>query len=87
MTLEIVLFVAILAFVSSVASIWAFGYTLQSHKKRILEMYSRLDYVEVGLAYHGLTPLPWEAEDLDEYTEEIKSFKQEGNVVYLEQKE
>ena len=83
MTIEIVLFVSIVAFVSSIASIGSFGYTLHSHKQRILEMVDKVNYLEIVISYHGLAPLPWELEDLENEHEEIKSFKQEGNIVYL----
>ena len=83
MTLEIILFISIVAFITSVVSLGAFSYALQSHKQRILDMYSRLNYLETGMAYHGLTPLPWESEELDNYLADTKDFKREGNVVYL----
>lgn len=83
MTLELVLFVAIVAFVSSVISLWAFGKALRSHKQIILELYNRVQYIEVGMSYHGLTPLPWEMEDIEDHFDDIKDFKREGNVVFL----
>ena len=79
MIIEIILFVAIIAFVSSLVSLWAFSYVLKSHKRGIVDIQRRLYYLEVGMSYHGFTPLPWEIEDLDE----TETFKREGNVVYL----
>jgi hypothetical protein len=37
------------------------------------------------MSYHGMLPMPWEVEDVEELVDEIKTFKQEGNVVYLQQ--
>jgi|ETNvirnome_2_300_1030623.scaffolds.fasta_scaffold00555_14 hypothetical protein len=84
MTIEIVLLVLIVALISSGASIWAFGYVLHGHKQRILEMYGRLNYLEVGMHYHELIPLPWELEDPKRDPSKTKYFKHEGNVVYLQ---
>ena len=64
-------------------SLCVFSYILHTHKQRILSLYDRLNYLEVGMHYHELIPLPWEMDDF----EEIKSFKQEGNVVYLQKEE
>jgi len=84
MTLEIILFVAIVALVSSAASIWAFGYVMRGHKQRIIEMYGRLNYLEVGMHYHQLIPLPWELGELENDSSKTKYLKHEGNVVYLQ---
>ena len=88
MTIEPILFVcAIIALVSSFVSLWAFARALKSHKQRIIELQTRLNYLEVAAAYHDLVPLPWEMEDFDKHYNEIKTFKQEGNVVYLQKEE
>jgi len=79
MTIELILFIAIVALVSSFIGLWAFGRALKSHKQRIIELQNRLNYLEASMSYHDLVPLPWEMDDF----EEIKTFKQEGNVVYL----
>ena len=86
MTIELVLFVALAALISSAASLWAFGYALHSQKQRILEMYNRLNYLEVGMNYHELLPMPWETDDMYD-DEDNKAFKHEGNVVYLQKEE
>ncbi len=86
MSLELILFISLVALVSNVASLWAFGYVLHGHKQRILEIYNRINYLEVGMSYHELLPMPWEMEDLDD-DEQTKNFKHEGNVVYLQKDE
>jgi hypothetical protein len=85
MTLEIVALVAFIAFITSGASLWAFGYTLHNHKRRIVEISNRLNYLEIGMHYHDLLPMPWETDDL--CSRDTKSLKQEGNVVYLQKEE
>jgi len=87
MTLEIVLFVAITAFISNIISLWAFRHAARNHKHRILEMYNRLNYLEVSMSYHDMIPLPWEMDEFSEVPDERKSFKHEGNVVYLQQED
>jgi hypothetical protein len=87
MTLELILFAVITSLLINGLSLWAFGYALRSHKHRILEMNTRLNYLETGMAYHDLIPMPWEIDDLDKHYEQINSFKQEGNVVYLQKEE
>lgn len=87
MPLELLLFAAALAFVINGLSLWAFGYVLHNHKHRILEINNRLNYLETGMAYHDLVPMPWEIDDLDKHYEQINTFKQEGNVVYLQKEE
>jgi hypothetical protein len=87
LTLELVLFVSIAAFVSSVISLWAFGYALQTHKQTIVELYTRVHHIDAALHYHGLTPLPWETEEIENYFSEMKTLKRDGNVVYLNQEE
>jgi len=82
-SMEIILFVAIAACVSSLASLVVFAYTLKSHKRGIIDLQRRIYYLEAGMFHHGLLPLPWEMEDLNE----VKAFKQEGNVVYLQKEE
>lgn len=86
MSLELILFISLVALVSNVVSLWAFGYALHSQKQRILELYNRINYLEVGMSYHELLPMPWEMEYLDD-SEQTKSFKHEGNVVYLQKDE
>ena len=82
-TVELILFISASSLICSIASCWAFGRALHAHKQRILTLYNRLNYLEVSMHHHGLIPLPWEVDDF----EKIKSFKQEGNVVYLQNKE
>ena len=86
-TIELVLLVSIVAFVTSITSLGAYSYILNNHKLKILEIYNRLNYLEAGMHYHGLTPRPWELEDIENYLVKTKNFKQEGNVVYLQKEE
>jgi len=81
--IEIILFVSIVALVSSLVSLLAFAYALKTHKRGIIDLQRRIYYLEAGMFHHGLLPLPWEVEDLNE----TKAFKQEGNVVYLQKEE
>ena len=83
MALELILLTAIIAMVSSIVSLWAVGRTLKNHKQRIIALRNRLTYVEMGMSYHELIPLPWELEEFDK----TKDFKQEGNIVYLHKEE
>ena len=50
---------------------------------RLFELENRINYQHVAMAYNNLIPMPWELEDLDEHYEDVKKFKQDGNVVYL----
>jgi hypothetical protein len=83
MSLELILLAAIMGMVSSIVSLWAFGHALKSHKHRIVALQNRLTYMEMGMSYHELIPLPWELEKF----EKTKAFKQEGNIVYLYKEE
>ena len=68
-------------------SMWAFGRALTTHKKRIIDLSHRTQHLEAAAAYHGLTPLPWDIEEAFQENQNRKYFKQEGNVVYLPEKE
>ena len=68
-------------------SLWAIGRVKNDQLAIFRRAWDRLNYLEVGMSHHGLIPMPWEVEDIEEIVEEIKSFKQEGNVVYLQDKE
>tara|TARA_R100000808_G_C2107055_1_gene122323 strand:+ start:216 stop:479 length:264 start_codon:yes stop_codon:yes gene_type:complete len=87
MTVEFVLFIAILGFFFNCMTLW--GITrIRDHQEEInLRIWKRLNYLEVGMSHHGLIPMPWEVEDIEDIVEEIKTFKQEGNVVYLQNEE
>tara|TARA_B100000029_G_scaffold311698_1_gene304207 strand:- start:60355 stop:60609 length:255 start_codon:yes stop_codon:yes gene_type:complete len=83
MTLELTIFALIVGAVTSVLNLWAFSTVLKTHKMRIITLYNRLNYLEMVMVHHDLLPLPWEVEDIE--TEERKSFKRDGNVVYLQE--
>ena len=87
MTIELVLFIAILGFFFNIITLWGIS-RIHSHQEKInSHVWKRLNYLEVGMSHHGLIPMPWEVEDMEDIVDEIKSFKQEGNVVYLQNKE
>ena len=68
-------------------TLWALA-KVQKHQEKInSNVWKRLNYVEVGMSHHGLIPMPWEVEDIEEIVEEIKTFREEGNVVYLQKEE
>jgi len=46
--------------------------------------FSRVNYLEMGMSYSHLIPLPWELEEFENDQKETKHFKKEGNVVYLQ---
>ncbi len=87
MTVEFVLFIAILGFFFNMVTLWSIAQLQKNQEKINSHVWKRLNYLEVGLSYHGLIPMPWEAEDMEDIVEEIKSFKEEGNVVYLQQED
>ena len=84
MTIELAIFIALTAILFNVVSFWAITKMKDDQLKIAKRVWDRLDYLEIGMSYHGMIPMPWEAEALEEHVEEIKAFKQEGNVVYLE---
>ena len=86
-TVELVLFIAILGFFFNVVTLWALNRVQKNQEKINSNFWRRVNYLEVGISYHGLIPLPWEVEDMEDIVDEIKSFKHEGNVVYLQKEE
>ena len=87
MSIELVLFVSLLAILLNIGSLWAFT-KFRDHQLKIAERaWDRLNYLEVGMSYHGMIPMPWELEDLEHHVEGIKTFKQKGNVVYLQEED
>ena len=68
-------------------TLWALTKTQKHQEKINSNVWRRLNYVEVGMSHHGLIPMPWEVEDIEEIVEEIKTFREEGNVVYLQKEE
>lgn len=83
-TADVAMYIAIVAVVINVISLWAIN-RVRSDQLRIIKNFShRLRYVEYALSYHQFTPLPWDQAELEE---ERKKFKQEGNVVYLQNEE
>jgi hypothetical protein len=84
MTIELILFISLTALLFNIISLWAIGRVRDDQLRVIRRVWERLNYLEVGLSYHGLTPMPWEIENMEEIVDEIKAFKKEGNIVYLQ---
>ena len=87
MTLEFVFFIAVLAALFNIISLWAITQVRDATAEINRRLWTRINYLEVAMSHHGMIPMPWEVEELEEIVEEIKTFKQEGNVVYLQQEE
>ena len=85
MTIELVLVISIVGILFNMISLWAITRVKNDQLEVIQRVWNRINYLEVGMSYHGMIPMPWEVEDVDELVDEIKTFKQEGNVVYLQQ--
>jgi hypothetical protein len=85
MTIELVLFISVAGILFNIISLWAITRIRDDQLKVMQRAWNRLNYLEVGMSYHGMIPMPWETEDIEELVDEIKTFKQEGNVVYLQQ--
>ena len=54
-------------------------------RETMKKLWTRMNYIELAMAYHGITPLPWEMNDIDEeeQNEKIRELKRDGNIVYL----
>ena len=87
MTIELVLFIALSNLLFNIISFWAIVKVRDAQLEIVRRMWDRLNYLEVGMSYHDMIPMPWEIEEVEEIVEEIKSFKQEGNVVYLQKEQ
>ena len=87
MTLELVLFISLVGLLFNFISLWAITRIRDDQLKVVKRTWDRLNYLEVGMSYHGMIPMPWEVEEIEDYVDEIKTFKQEGNVVYLQKEE
>ncbi len=84
MTVEFVLFIAILGFFFNGIVLWCV-FRFRTHQEQINgHSWRRLNYLEVAMSHHGFIPMPWEVEEMEDIVDEINSFKQEGNVVYLQ---
>ena len=84
---ELVLFVSIVAIITSTVTLWLLNNAQRHLREMIEKLWSRLHYTEMALNYHDLIPMPWELEDLEKIDNEKNSFKREGNIVYLQQEE
>ena len=71
MTVEFVLFIAILGFFFNMVTLWSITQLQKNQEKINSHVWKRLNYLEVGLSYHGLIPMPWEAEDMEDIVEEL----------------
>ena len=87
MTIELAIFIASAAMLFNVITLWAINRMRGDQLYVIKKMWNKMNLLEVTMSYNGLMPVPWEMEDLDEHVEKIKSFKQEGNVVYLQKED
>ena len=85
MTVELAIFVSVTSLIFNTIAIWAIGRMSQRQREVTSRLWSRLNYLEVGMSHHHMIPLPWEMEEFEETFEETKTFKQEGNVVYLQE--
>ena len=85
MTIELVLFISIVGIIFNMISLWAITRLRNDQLEVIQRVWNRINYLEVGMSYHGMIPMPWEVDDIEDMVDEIKTFKQEGNVVYLQQ--
>tara|TARA_Y100000310_G_scaffold34340_1_gene32524 strand:+ start:201 stop:470 length:270 start_codon:yes stop_codon:yes gene_type:complete len=85
MTIELVLFISIVGILFNMISLWAITRLRNDQLEVIQRVWNRINYLEVGMSYHGMIPMPWEVDDIEDMVDEIKTFKQEGNVVYLQQ--
>jgi|3_EtaG_2_1085321.scaffolds.fasta_scaffold22736_6 Co/Zn/Cd efflux system component len=83
MPIELALFISFIALLFNLISLWAITRMRDDQLQVVKKIWSRLNYVEVGMSYHGMIPMPWEVEEVEDYVRDIKSFKQEGNIVYL----
>jgi len=70
-----------------VITLWVLTKIQKYQEKINSNVWRRLNYLEVGMSHHGLIPMPWEVEEIEEIVEEIKTFREEGNVVYLQKEE
>lgn len=87
MTIELVFLIAAVGIVFNIISFWAITRVKNDQLEVYRRAWTRLNYLEVGMSFHGLIPMPWEVEETEEIANEIKTFKQEGNVVYLQKEE
>ena len=87
MTVELAIFIAMVAMLFNVIALWAVNRVRSDQLRIVKRVWNKLNHIEVTLSYNGLLPMPWEIDDLEEHVEEIKSFKQEGNVVYLQKED
>ena len=85
MTIELVLVISIVGILFNMISLWAITRVKNDQLEVIQRVWNRINYLEVGMSYHGMIPMPWEVDDIEDMVDEIKTFKQEGNVVYLQQ--
>ena len=87
MTIELILLISVVGILFNIISFWAIARVKNDQLEIYRRAWARLNYLEVGMSFHGLIPMPWEVEEIEDIADEIKTFKQEGNVVYLQGKE
>lgn len=87
MTAELAIFISITALLFNVMSVWVMARLHREQQEIVNRVFHRINYLEVGMSFHDLIPMPWEMEDFEDHYDKVKSFKQEGNVVYLQNEE
>lgn len=85
MTFELICFIVSAGALLNILSLWTLLRFRDNNAEISKRIWARLNYLEVALSYHGLTPLPWEENDSENLKIE-RAFKEEGNVVYLQDK-
>jgi hypothetical protein len=85
MTLELAVFISATAMLFNLATLWAFSRLRSDHEEITKRLFARINYLEIGMSYHELIPLPWEIGVESLQHEENKNFKRDGNVIYLEE--
>jgi len=86
-TVELAIYIASLALLINLIGLWGVNRMRSDQLRAVNNIFHRLQYLEIVLSHYEMTPLPWEMEDLDDAPVETKSFKHDGNVVYLQEKE
>ena len=85
MTAELAIFISITAMLFNLINIWAFTRLKRDQEEIAKRLFARINYLEIGMSYHEMIPLPWELDAAAEQNRESKRFKRQGNVVYLEE--
>ena len=71
MTIELVLFISIVGILFNIISLWAITRLRNDQLEVIQRVWNRINYLEVGMSYHGMIPMPWEVDDIEDMVGEI----------------